>query len=178
MADKTRKSQLHYSGRAFQVRQDEVTLPDGRTTRIDVVDHAGSVVIIPILDNGNLLFVRQYRHPAGCFLLELPAGVISENEKPDGCAHRELREETGMDAGSVLHLGDFFLAPGYSTEFMHVFLATSLFPSPLKPDADEFLSVESIPVDKVFSMALGGELPDAKTLAALFLTKDHINSHN
>jgi ADP-ribose pyrophosphatase len=171
------ESRKVFCGVAFDVFQDTIHLPDGRTTRLDVVRHVNSVVILPKHDDGSLLFVRQYRHPAGCSLLELPAGVLNDGEMPEACARRELREETGMAAGKMVHLGDFYLAPGYSTENMSVFLATDLFPDPLEADKDEFITVETIPLKKAFSLALNGEIPDAKTLAALFLAKTHIKGH-
>jgi len=126
-------------------------------------------VILPVDDDGNLYFVRQYRHAAGGDLLELPAGVRDGNEPYEECAAREIREETGMAAGSLQRVGDFYLAPGYSTEFMVVFLATDLRPDPLPADADEFLEVERLPLRQALDMAAQGQVPDAKSLAALFL---------
>jgi len=160
-----------FQGRAFKIRRDRVKMPDGRQTNFDIVQHTGSVVILPIDERGNLLFVRQYRHAAGIDLLELPAGTRDEDELHEACAAREIREETGMAAGKMERIGDFYLAPGYSTEFMAVFVATDLKHDPLQADEDEFLQVEAIPVKKAFEMALHGEMPDAKTLAALFLAR-------
>jgi ADP-ribose pyrophosphatase len=165
------KTETAYHGRAFTIRRDTLRLPDGHETRLDIVEHVGSVVIIPLDDQGNLLFVRQYRHATGLDLLELPAGTLNEGELPAACAHRELREETGMASGHMQDLGGFFLAPGYSTEYMHVYLATVLHPDPLDADADEFLSVEKIPLSRALAAARGGEIPDAKTLAALLLAQ-------
>lgn len=162
-------SEIIYTGRAFTIRRDRVRLPDGRQTNLDIVEHIGSVVILPVTDDGHVLFVRQYRHAAGLDLLELPAGVLNENESPEVCAHREIREETGMAAANLESLGGFYLAPGYSTEYMHVFLATDLSPNPLAADADEFLSVEKIALTDVMTMPARGLLPDAKSLAALLL---------
>lgn len=168
------KSETLMKGRAFSIRRDHLKTPDGRETKYDIIEHGGSVVIIPIDENGNVLLVRQYRHATGGDLLELPAGTLDDNEDPKVCAAREIREETGMAAGKLLKLGDFYLVPGYSTEFMHVFLATELSDDPLEADADEFLSVESIPIAEAIQMAERGEMPDAKSLAALFLAKSHL----
>ena len=118
-----------------------------------------------------MLLVRQYRHATGGDLLELPAGTLEENENPEVCAAREIREETGMAAREFTKLGEFYLAPGYSTELMVVFLARGLSHDPLEADADEFLSVESVPIVEAIQMAERGEIPDAKSLAALFLAK-------
>jgi ADP-ribose pyrophosphatase len=172
--------QLHseniFSGRAFTIRRDTLRLPDGHEAKFDIVVHVGSVVLIPIDEHGNLLFVRQYRHAAGLDLLELPAGTLDEDEAPEACARREVREETGMAAGRLELLGGFYLAPGYSTEYMHVYLATELVHNPLKADADEFLSVETIPLERAFSMVEGGEILDAKTLAALAMAHPRLTA--
>jgi ADP-ribose pyrophosphatase len=164
-------TEIVYKGRAFTVRRDSLRLPDGHETRFDIVEHVGSVIIIPLDEQGNLLFVRQYRHAAGLNLLELPAGTLDEGEAPEACARREIREETGMAAGHMEDLGGFYLAPGYSTEYMHVYLATDLRPDPLEADADEFLTVEKIPLAQALATARSGEMPDAKTLAALLLAQ-------
>jgi ADP-ribose pyrophosphatase len=171
-----KKSEIIFPGRAFTIRRDTLRLPDGRETRLDIVEHVGSVVIIPVDEAGNILFVRQYRHAAGLDLLELPAGTLNEGEDPAECARREIREETGMAARKMEHLGGFYLAPGYSTEYMNVYLATDLVKDPLSPDVDEILTVESLPVEQALILAESGKIPDAKTLAALFLIKRRSNS--
>lgn len=162
-------TQKKFSGRAFDVRQDDVTLPDGKTTRLDIVEHAPAVTIIPIGAAGDIWFVRQYRHPASLELLELPAGMLEAGEDPLACAQREIQEEIGMAAGAIHKIGSFFLAPGYSTELMHVFLAKDLFPSTLPQDYDEFLTIERLKPDQVTTMVRDGRIQDAKTLAALYL---------
>jgi len=171
------KSEILLQGRAFKIRRDTLKTPDGRETKLEIVDHGGSVVLIPIDDDGNLLFVRQYRHAAGGDLLELPAGTRDEDEPFEECAAREIREETGMEAGKLQKVGEFYLAPGYSTEFMAVFLATDLKDNPLQADDDEFLQVEKIPVKKAVEMAEHGDVPDAKSLAALLLARSHLEKY-
>ena len=117
----------------------------------------------PALDRGRVL------------LLELPAGTLEEGEEPSVCAAREIREETGFAAGKLEKIGEFYLAPGYSTEFMVVFLATELTYDPLEADADEFLSVEKISVKDALEMAEQGKMPDAKSLAALLLARPRLS---
>ncbi|MFZ5902474.1 MAG: NUDIX hydrolase [Chloroflexota bacterium] len=168
------KSETLLKGRAFAIRRDLMRTPDGRETKFDIIEHGGSAVIIPLDAEGNLLFVRQYRHAAGQDLLELPAGTLDEGEAPEVCAAREIREETGFAAGKLQRIGEFYLAPGYSTEFMVVFLATELTYDPLEADADEFLSVEKIPVAEAIERSERGEVPDAKSLAALLLARRYL----
>jgi len=169
------RSETLLKGRAFLIRRDYLKTPDGRETKFDIIEHGGSVIIVPVDKDGNLLFVRQYRHAAGMDLLELPAGTLEDGEDPALCAAREIREETGFAAEKIEKIGDFYLAPGYSTEFMHVYLAQKLRHDPLEADDDEFLSVETIPFAEAIQMAERGEMPDAKSLAALFLAKSHLN---
>jgi ADP-ribose pyrophosphatase len=170
------KSEELLNARAFKIRRDTLKTPDGRETKYDIVEHVGSVVLLPIDAEGNLWFVRQYRPAVGMDMLELPAGTREKDEPYEDCARREIREETGMAAGKLEKIGDFYLAPGYSTEFMGVFLATELTNNPLQADDDEFLKIEKIPAKKVIEMAERGELPDAKTLAALFLARSYLES--
>jgi ADP-ribose pyrophosphatase len=171
------KSETLLQGRAFKIRRDLLKAPDGRETKFDIIEHGGSVIIIPVDAEGNIHFVRQYRHATGSDLLELPAGTRDGNEPFEECAAREIREETGMEAGNLQKIGEFYLAPGYSTEFMGVFIATDLKHNPLEADDDEFLEVEKIPVREAVHRAERGEIPDAKSLAALLLAKPFLEKH-
>ena len=167
------ESETLLQGRAFNVKRDTLKTPDGRETKLDIVEHTGSVVLLPIDDEGNLLFVRQYRHAVGEDLLELPAGTCDGDEPFEHCAAREIREETGLEAGNLQKLGEFYLVPGYSTELMAVFLATNLKENPLQADEDEFLQVEKIPFKQAIDLAERGGIQDAKSLAALLLARSH-----
>ena len=171
------KSETLLQGRTFKVRRDHLRTSEGTETKLEIVEHGGSVVVIPVDHEGNMWFVRQYRHAAGMDLLELPAGTRDGDEPFEECAARETREETGMEAGSLKKVGEFYLAPGYSTEFMAVFLATDLKENPLDPDADEFLSIEKISARKAIAMAEHGQVPDAKSLAALFLARTDLEEY-
>jgi ADP-ribose pyrophosphatase len=168
---KTIKSETAYHGRAFDVRRDHVSLPNGNQAQFDIVEHTGAVTILPIDEQGRIWFVRQYRYAARQELLELPAGTLDKGEAPDVCAHREVREEIGMAAGNLQKVGEFFLAPGYSTEYMYVYLASNLHSSPLQADPDEFLSIVRIPASEAYQMAEDGQICDCKTLATLFLVR-------
>ena len=161
MGNKILHSKIAYRGRAFDVRQDTIELPDGRSAQLDIVAHSGAVTILPVDQSGQIWFVRQYRHATGKLLLELPAGTLEVGEQPEVCALRELREEIGMACKHLQKAGEFYLAPGYSTEYMYIFKATGLYSDPLPGDPDEFLSIEKIPLEQAFQMAVKGEIQDS-----------------
>ena len=169
------RSETLLQGRVFRIRRDTLKTPDGRETKFEIIEHGGSVIVVPVDESGDMYFVRQYRHAAGRNLLELPAGTRDGDEPYEACAAREIREETGMEAGELQKVGEFFLAPGYSSEFMEVYLATDLKHNPLEADEDEFLTVEKYPVKQAIEMAERGEMPDAKSLAALLMVKPYLN---
>lgn len=163
------KSENMYSGVAFDVQRDQIRFPDGTLKQRDIVIHPPAVTILPIDDESNIWFIRQFRHPVGVSLLELPAGVMDAGETPEAAARRELQEEIGMCPGELTLIGEFYLAPGYSTEHMYAFLARSLTPDPLKADDDEFIEIEKIPISSLTRKNIAGICRDAKTLAVLFL---------
>jgi 8-oxo-dGTP pyrophosphatase MutT (NUDIX family) len=117
MPYETLHSETVYHGGAFNVRRDEIRLPDGKAAQLDIVDHVGAVTLVPVDDQNRVWFVRQYRHAAGEMLLELPAGMIEPGESPEDCARREIREETGLAARQIELIGEYFMAPGYSTKY-------------------------------------------------------------
>ena len=174
MAYTIEQSESVFQGKVFNIRVDQVQYPDGIVHRMDVVEHHGAVALVPIDDDGGVWFVRQYRHPAGRTLLEIPAGTLEHREKPQDCAMRECREELGFAPGEIIPLGSVYLAPGYSTEILHIFLARGLQPSPLPPDADEVLEPVKISWREVQNMIQEGEIRDAKTLAGILLAQSHL----
>lgn len=174
--DNTREKQvsstLIHTGRNIQVTVDDVELPDGRRTKRDVVLHRGAVAILPIDANGMVIMVRQFRYPIGRTLLETPAGTLEEGETPDFCADRELQEETGYKAGHLERIGGVFLAPGYSSEFIHFFAAWDLAESRLPMDEDEIITTERINFPQFAARVASGEICDAKTIAMMYLARD------
>jgi len=170
------QSESKFQGRVFDVRVDQVRLPDGQTTVLDIVVHGGAVVIVPVDADGSLWFVRQYRHAAAMDLLEFPAGSVEDGENLLEGAQRELREEIGYSAGLLEKIGSFYLAPGYSTEQLHIFLAKDLISDPLTGDVDEFISTEKHSQIEVEKMALDGSIQDAKSLAAFLLARPFLNN--
>lgn len=161
--------EIIYRGKVFNLAKTRFRVDDGNELIYDLVKHHGAVVVIPLDTQGNIYFVRQFRIGAGQALLELPAGLLEENELPEESALREIREETGLAPGELEKLGEFFMVPGYSTEKMQVYLATQLYESSLPKDEDEVIELVSIPVEEAYQMARDGRILDGKTIAALFL---------
>ena len=158
-----------YEGRVLKVRVDTVRAPGGQTVSWDVIEHPGSVSIVPIDADDQVLLVRQYRPAIAETLLEIPAGTLEPGESPEMSARRELREEIGMRAEWLRAIGSYYLVPGYSSELMHAYVATGLRPAPLPQDADEDISVESIPFAELVAQVYRGQLRDAKTVSSVLL---------
>jgi len=157
-----------YNGRIIDVYLDKVATPDGTLLSREVVEHSGGVVALAVVD-GDVLFVRQYRHPAGQNLLELPAGKLEKGEDPAHCAARELEEETGYRAGKVRELGRFYASPGYLGEIFYLYAAEDLTPTAQRLDPDEVLSVERLLLEDALAACFDGRIIDAKTALALLL---------
>ncbi len=158
----------------LRITRDTVRFPGGQEASRAVVWHPGAVALVVVDDQDRWLLVRQYRHPAGQVLLEIPAGTIDPGEAPDQTAAREVREETGFAAGRLERLGGSYLAPGYCSEYLHYFLATDLAASPLPPDEDEHLSEPvRLTLAEVYAAVDAGEIEDAKTISALTLFERH-----
>lgn len=152
-----------------------VRLPDQRERDYDLVQHHGSVTIVPLDEQRNIWFVIQFRMGSEKNLLELPAGVLNDGENPKNCALREIREEIGMAAGKLQKLGAVYLAPGYSNELNHIFLATEITPAPLSADEDEFLKVEKYPLKEIHQMIIDGKLMDSKSISAYYFARHFLD---
>lgn len=170
------ESELLHRGRFLEFRVDTVERADGRRARRDVAVHPGAVAIVAVDPEGCLLLVRQYRHPAGRALLEIPAGTLDRDpvsgatEDPDAAARRELEEETGYRAAAWERLADFWTAPGFATERIFLYLATDLAPAGADrraPDEDESLELVRLPWREAVTAAERGEIRDAKSLIGI-----------
>lgn len=131
--------------------------------------------MIPVTDDGRLLLVTQYRHPAGKRLLELPAGTLEKGESPIDAVARELQEEVGQRPGCIEPLGGFFVAPGYTTEYIHLFVCTELTPSILPGDDDEDIEIETLTMAAAIAAIDSGEICDAKTVIGVLQWSRRIN---
>ena len=165
-------SRLVYEGRIFDVTVDRVELPHGRHADLEVVHHDGSVVLLPVADDGRVLLVRQYRYAAGRFLWELPAGSLEVGEDRDVAAARECQEELGVIADRLERLLTFYPTPGFCTETMTYYRATGLrTPGPDDPiahqDEDESIEVGAFSVEQIRTMIASGEIADLKTVAGM-----------
>ena len=164
-------SRVVYKGKVVTLRVDEITTSRGQVATREVVEHPGAVVVIALDDEERVYLVRQYRHPLGRYLLELPAGGLEPGEEPLAGAQRELREEVGLLADRWTALGSFFSSPGFANELLHVFLAQGLVAGESDPDDDEDLSVVRYALTGLPGLAQ--ELCDAKSLAALYQLEAH-----
>jgi len=167
MKEKILSTKTLYEGRIFDVLLDEVELPSGRRTTREVVKHVGAVGLVPVLDDGRIVLVEQYRYPAGEILIEVPAGRLEEGETPDQTARRELLEETGYMADEMKRVTVFYTTPGYTSEKLYLYLARGLTKAETKPDFDENIRLREVSVEDALRLIGRGEIRDGKTIAGL-----------
>lgn len=175
------KSEKRHAGKVFDLIVDEIEYPSGNRAVREVASHPGGAVIVPFLDNGTLLLIRQFRYPMREMLYEFPAGKLNQNEDPETCAERELAEETGYDAGSMKNLGRIYTSPGFCSEILHLFLATDLKQNAAGPQLEEGefgLSLEPTPIATVGSMIRDGTIVDAKTICGFHLALRDMGVHS
>ncbi len=156
-----------YEGQVVSLRVDRVALKGGRAHDFEIVEHSGAVAMVPVDDEGNVYLIHQYRDSIQKALLEIPAGGLEPNEPPIECARRELQEEIGCYPEQLEELGGFYLTPGYSTEYLTIYLARGLRASHLRGDVDEDIGIKRMPFQQALKLALTNEIQDAKTILGL-----------
>jgi ADP-ribose pyrophosphatase len=161
-----------YDGKILSLELDEIQERGGVKALREVVRHRGSVAALPVDDEGRLVLVRQYRHPIGQALWEVPAGLLEKGESPEQAIRREIEEEVGRRAGDLERLALFHPTPGFCDEVLHLFRATRLEETPVRHDEDEILEAKWFTLDEARRMMRGGDLRDAKTLIALLMESE------
>ena len=156
-----------YSGIVVNLHVDTVTLPNGLTVDLEVVRHPGAAAVVPLKDDGRVVLIRQFRHAAGGFIYEIPAGKLHPGEDPLVCARRELEEEIGYRAGTLELLSSIFTAPGFTDEVIHIYKATGLSVGRQQLDRDEVLEVVEMSLPEAIRMIKDGEIRDAKSIVGL-----------
>jgi ADP-ribose pyrophosphatase len=166
------KSTRIYSGRIISLDVDQVRFPDGTTGELEIIRHPGASAIVPFLSDPagsdpQILLLKQYRYATGGTIYEIPAGRLEPGEQPEVCARRELLEETGCTAESIVALTSMYTTPGFTDERIHLFLATGLTRGEAKREADEFMELETLSLSAALQMVQRGEIQDAKTALGL-----------
>ncbi len=168
LTEKTIESQLIFQGKVVTLLKDRVLLPDGSSSIREYVKHVGAVCVIPVTENGEVILERQHRYSVGETLIEIPAGKLdSAREDPSGAALRELREETGIRAGTLKDLGIYYGSPAIMGEKIFMFLATDLSFGSTQLDEGEFLEVFRLPLEEAVKWVLNGTIRDGKTQCAI-----------
>ncbi|MDR1778667.1 MAG: NUDIX hydrolase [Clostridiales Family XIII bacterium] len=170
--EKTLSSERLYEGRIINLRKDLVTVKDGGTSYREIVEHNGGVVIAAITADGRMPMVQQYRKAAEQAVLEAPAGKLEKGEDPMEAALRELKEETGFTAGKIRHLTSAYSSIGYSTEVLHLYLATELTAGETDFDDNEAIDVKLFPLTELYQMALAGEIHDLKSVSVIVMAHE------
>lgn len=167
-------SKTVFKGHVFEAKVEDIVLPTGEEARREVVVHRGGASMVAVYQD-SIVLVRQYRHAANNYVLEIPAGIIEQGEDPQNCATRELREETGYISTDIRKLVTMYKSVGYTTEKHHIYLAQNLTPGPQDLDPGEEVEVVLIPIKEVVQKIFTGEIQDAKTIAGVFAYRELVS---
>lgn len=173
--EKALSTEQVFQGRAVRLRVDTVEKPSGTITTREIVEHSDCIAVVAVDNEDRVLLVRQFRKPVEEEILEIPAGGIEPGETPAQAVRRELQEETGLFPNTLEELGGFYSAPGYCTEYLHLYLATNLIPKPLEAEDTHEIELVKVPLSEVLALINSGEIRDAKSIAGLlkFLWREH-----
>ncbi|MDD3806548.1 MAG: NUDIX hydrolase [Candidatus Marinimicrobia bacterium] len=159
-----------YEGYLLKIHKDKVKLPNGKVSVREYIHHPGAVVVLPFLENGNVILEKQYRYPANQVFIECPAGKIDPGESLEETAHRELLEETGYTCKTLSYLGKVHPGIGYTDEVIYLYEGFGLTHQTVNRDDDEFLEIFQVPFKEAYQMVLSGEITDAKSMVAILLS--------
>ncbi|HEU19807.1 MAG TPA: NUDIX hydrolase [Deltaproteobacteria bacterium] len=170
------RSERIYEGKVFRLMKETVILENGVTTDMEIIRHPGAAAIVPILDDERFILIRQYRHAVGCFMWEIPAGTVNQNETPIMCAQRELTEETGYSSDRCHKLSEIIPVPGYSNEHIDLYIATNLTASAQNLNVDEVIKIHTVRLSDALAMIYAGEIQDGKTICGLLLAMNWLST--
>jgi ADP-ribose pyrophosphatase len=156
-----------YRGRVIDLNVETVRLPNGATVDLEIIHHPGAAAVVPMKDEDTVLLIRQYRHAAGGYILEIPAGTLHPGEDPRDCAARELEEEIGFRASALEPVITFFTTPGFTDEVIHIYKGTGLTPGTQNLDHDEVLEVIELPLERAIGQIEDGTIRDGKSIIGL-----------
>ena len=164
MVDHTRRI---FKGRLVTLDIDTVTLPNGATIELEMIHHPGAAAVVPMKEDGTVILIRQYRHAAGGYIYEIPAGKLHPGEDPKLCAARELQEEIGYRADSLVLLTSILTTPGFTDEVIHIYKGTGLTKGKQDLDHDEVIEIVELSLEKALAQIIDGTIRDAKTIVGL-----------
>jgi ADP-ribose pyrophosphatase len=167
--EKTLSSKIVFDGRAVKLRVDTIQMPDGRQTTREIVEHGACIAVVAVDAQDNVLLVSQYREAVKKELLEIPAGGVDPGEDVETAVKREMQEETGYLPQKLENLGGYYLAPGYSTEYLHLYAASYLVPNRLVAEDTEGINLVRVPVSQIRKLLRSGKICDGKSIAGLYM---------
>ncbi len=168
-------SEYVYQGRIINLRVDQIHTESGYRGIREIIEHPGAVALVPIDDQGQIILVKQYRAAAGKETIEVPAGTLGKGEDSLACAHRELKEETGYTAKQIDRIGGIYTAPGVSSEFITLYMATGLTAGESATEEDEAIDLMRVSMDQALAMIKDGSICDGKSVSALLLVKEIVS---
>jgi ADP-ribose pyrophosphatase len=177
LEEKQISSEEIFNGVAIHLFRDEILLPNGKKSVREVIRHPGAVCVLPLTEQGEIIFVNQFRYALGKVTLEVPAGKLEKGEDPMVAAMRELSEETGLDAKNVVPMGALYTTPALIDEIIYMYIATDLYQGEKHPDEDEFVDTVKIPLEKAVEMVMNGEIRDSKTQIIILKADKYFKEH-
>jgi ADP-ribose pyrophosphatase len=176
LTEKTLSRRVAFKGRAIRVRVDTVLTADGRRSTREIVQRSDCVAVVAVDADNNIILEKQFRQAVGKELLEIPAGGIDDGEAPEEAVIREMREETGLRPKKVKKLGGFYSSPGYTTEYLYLYLAGDLVPDPLSAEDTAGIELIRVPLVRIPALVASGKIEDAKTIAGLLYYREYVKS--